>query len=659
MIQGHTALMKLSFFRDLLIQRHQSNGQPPPTKEETEAFLELHMVGRTCMTRHNHIHYRINRVCIDMDPLSTFPFEDGEISYIEYFQRRHGITLQRRQPMLHCPLRGKSELYLPSELAYLTGLDDDWKADREFAQELWRGLRHTPSDHWRLQSRLTTGLASKEEGAALREWGVVVEQEPIKVQCGELQHEPVYFSRYCEEYFRRARRPPSEFEVPTSRSGFERRPWPEVWTPPGHRLTFDRWLLFCSSRPEEQLIVDRFVEELEPLVGEVLEADMQSGRIVIAPPEVVPIQASSPNAWVEAVKAYKPPWPPERTKFALLVIPDKVKRRDQYYYQLKDLLSFQQDAGLVSQMVLSSTLQRSQQRPQIWRNILQQMLIKMGAWLWVISPLPYRGRSVMVVGIDACRQSKDGPSILTLCGSTNPYFTRYHTSWRAQDAAQGGADAGTSPGTLIREAVLSYFEENRRLPDRLVVYRAGVSESQENTLLDSEVHNPTGGILETLAAVADEVRWPPEEVQRWRDRLEVAYILVRRGTNARFRTEDNENLPSGTYIDDGIVTSREDSSRGGDFKRFDFYMVSQTYVIGTAKPTLYSVLYNTLSLSRQEVMQLTYRLCAVYMTFSGMVSMPAPLKYAAKLLSLLSKCESTPPEPTRAAVKWKPWLFFV
>merc|ERR1712039_288504 len=109
----------------------------------------------------------------------------------------------------------------------------------------------------------------------------------------------------------------------------------------------------------------------------------------------------------------------------------------------------------------------------------------------------------------------------------------------------------------------------------------------------------------------------------------------------------------------GVVVSREDASSGEDCKRFDFYMVSQTYVIGTAKPTLYSVLYNTLSLSRTEIMQLTYRLCAVYMTFSGMVSMPAPLKYAAKLLSLLSKCESTPPEPTGTSVKWRPFLFFV
>ena len=78
---------------------------------------------RTCMTKHNHIHYRISRVCIDMDPTTTFPFEEGQISYLEYFQRRHGIALQRRQPLLHCPFRGKQELKGGSRAITQTSLD--------------------------------------------------------------------------------------------------------------------------------------------------------------------------------------------------------------------------------------------------------------------------------------------------------------------------------------------------------------------------------------------------------------------------------------------------------------------------------------------------------------------------------------------------------
>ncbi|CAE8743060.1 unnamed protein product, partial [Polarella glacialis] len=169
MIQGQTALEKLNFFRDLLFHQHQTGGRPVPTKDEINNFLQLQMVGRTCMTKHNHIHYCIKRVCIEMDPSASFPFEDGEVTYLEYFQRRHGITLQKKQPMLHCPFRGKQELYLPSELAFLTGLDQDWKGDREFAKELWKGLRHTPAEHWKLQDRLLAGLVDEDQGQALRE----------------------------------------------------------------------------------------------------------------------------------------------------------------------------------------------------------------------------------------------------------------------------------------------------------------------------------------------------------------------------------------------------------------------------------------------------------------------------------------------------------
>lgn len=308
-------------------------------------------------------------------------------------------------------------------------------------------------------------------------------------------------------------------------------------------------------------------------------------------------------------------------------------------------------------MVLSSTLQRPTQRQQIWRNILQQMLIKRGAWLWVISPLPYMGRTVMVVGIDACRQSKDSPSILTLCASMNPYYTSYHTTWRKKDtAARKDEEDILPPGDLLREAMMNFFELNHRLPDTLVVYRSGVSESQEGALLDGEVYHAEGGLLATLMSVSQEVDMEEHALAAWRRRVQVAYILVRRGTNARFRSENNENLPSGTFIDTDVVVGRGQEEGA---KTFDFYMVSQTYILGTAKPTLYSVLYNTLSMSRYEITQLTYRLCKVYMTFSGTVSMPAPLKYAAKLLSLLAKCENAPPEPTGSSADWKPWLFFV
>ncbi|CAE8655166.1 unnamed protein product, partial [Polarella glacialis] len=549
MIQGQTALEKLNFFRDLLFHQHQTGGRPVPTKDEINNFLQLQMVGRTCMTKHNHIHYCIKRVCIEMDPSASFPFEDGEVTYLEYFQRRHGITLQKKQPMLHCPFRGKQELYLPSELAFLTGLDQDWKGDREFAKELWKGLRHTPAEHWKLQDRLLAGLVDEDQGQALREWGVKVDPEPVRVRCGQLDHDPIYFSRDVEDHFKNLEMPPVSLEVPTSSTGFAQRPWPEVWTRPGGRLILDKWLVFCSSRPEEKEWAARFVEDMEPLVGELVEADGEQGRVHIARPVLVEVNASSPEGWLQKVKAYQPPWPANKTQFAVVVIPAQAKHRDQYYFQLKNLFSFQLESCYPTQMVMSRKIQqREGQRQQIWRSILQQMLVKCGAFLWVTSPLPFSGRSTMVVGIDSLRKSEDSPAIQTLSASYNLYFSSYFTTWRSQ------ADANqlAPPGPMLREAVLHFYSQLGRLPDTLLIYRAGVSECQEEALLEKEMYHPEEGILQSLHMTAAEIgrrEGNAAEMKRWKENLEVAFIVVRRGTNVRFRTEQYENLPSGTYVD--------------------------------------------------------------------------------------------------------------
>lgn len=648
LIQSQTALARLNFFRDLLIQHHRDQNLPMPSKVEMDAFLQKRMVGRTCMSRHNQIHYKIKKVCIDMDPSASFPFEDGEITYLEYFLRRHGITLQRKQPMLYCPFRAKQEVYLPAEIAFLTGLDDEWKQDKDFAAEIWHGLRHIPEEHWRLQARLMTGLNETKQGEALREWGVKVASKPITVNFGELPQEPVYFSPKVEEYFQQLRVPPPELAIKTSRYGFERRPWPEVWTRPGESITLGRWLIFAPAGDKD--VVEHFILEIEPMVGELRSAEDTGNKIDISKPTVVLISASSVSGWVKKLLAYQPPWGKDLTDFVLLAIPQG-KRRDQYYYQLKSLLTFQWDHCCPSQLVLSSTLQRETQRMQVWRSILQQILVKKGAFLWAIDPLPYVGRSIMVVGLDTIKAGKEAPVLQALTASCNVYFTSYYSTWRVAEDPHGG-----QAGSLMKEALLHFYQKMRRMPDTVIIYRGGVSESQEMLLMEEEIHEPceASGILAAFDSLQAEAGG---ELDSWRSKVTMAYIMVKRSVSSRFMADDGDNLPSGSYITDDAVMP------GGKVPentvRLDFYMVSQTYVVGTARPTLYSVLYNTLTLTKLEMIQLTHRLCGVYMTFPGMVSIPAPLKYAAKLLSLLSKCQQVPKEPTGRLKLWRPNLFFV
>ena len=256
----------------------------------------------------------------------------------------------------------------------------------------------------------------------------------------------------------------------------------------------------------------------------------------------------------------------------------------------------------------------------------------------------------MVCGLDAVKVGKDAPLLHSISASCNVYFTSYYSTWRVVD---GNGSSSAIAGTLMKEALAHFYQKMRRMPDTIVIYRSGASESQETALMEHEMHDPDEGILAAFDSIAE----GDEELAAWRGKVTVAYIMVKRSSSSRFMAEDGDNLPSGSYITD------EDVMPGGEVvenpMRFDFYMVSQTYVVGTARPTLYTVLYNTLSFSKLELIQLTHRLCGLYMTFAGKVSIPAPLKYAAKLLSLLSKCTQVPKEPPEQLKPWRRNLFFI
>merc|ERR1719313_55889 len=112
------------------------------------------------MTPHNNVHYRIARLCVEKTPQESFPAEaGGETTYAEYFALRYGKELDPHQPLLHCPIRGRPEIYLPAQLAFLTGLDDDWHSDQAFSKSLWARLRVDPEAHWERQRKLVEGLS--------------------------------------------------------------------------------------------------------------------------------------------------------------------------------------------------------------------------------------------------------------------------------------------------------------------------------------------------------------------------------------------------------------------------------------------------------------------------------------------------------------------
>eukprot|EP00931_Biecheleriopsis_adriatica_P106039 TRINITY_DN80556_c0_g1_i1.p1 TRINITY_DN80556_c0_g1~~TRINITY_DN80556_c0_g1_i1.p1 ORF type:complete len:261 (-),score=40.24 TRINITY_DN80556_c0_g1_i1:61-843(-) len=260
----------------------------------------------------------------------------------------------------------------------------------------------------------------------------------------------------------------------------------------------------------------------------------------------------------------------------------------------------------------------------------------------------------MVTGIDARAPTKGGPSVQALCASTNSFFTSYYTTWRTRESERSGVDYTCPPKQLLVEALLNYLWVNRRLPTTLIVYRSGVSESQEESMLRSEVQELCDGGLQRAfrEAVDAEAAGTAGDVDldSWSRNFTMAYVLVRRNTRARFCTEEKNNVPGGTVIERQVVASRTP----------EFFMVSQSVRPAvTARPTLYSLLYNDLQLSLQELKDLTFMLCGLHATFAGRIAIPAPLNYAVKTLSILCKMNEVPPRPEGSFQDLRDKLCFV
>lgn len=640
-VQSQSVLDRIVAYREDFRRR----GQAPPTDRDFDELLQAKLRGRTCMTTHRECQYRIERVCFEKSPLDTFPHAGGEISYYEYFLQQYNQKVDKQQPLLHIPRRRNEERYLPASLGYLTGLDEEHHANPDLMQGLMKALHQKPERHWEEQGTLVQCLDTEacSPAGALHPWGMRVELRPREVPCTELRHDPVFFDPAAAASFHQGS--PGRHAVATERPngevGFAQRPWPHVWTDQGG-LQLRHWLVFHGAEQEQRDLAKDLVGRLQPLVVELQRVAGQ--RLVICPPKLVAVDTrrGGSKEWLEFFERHE--W--DGAQFALVVLPTSLSKRDgTAYFSLKSLLTFSTLwGGVPTQMVKEETLRRSTQGPQILRNIIQQVLIKRGAWLWVTMPFP---DLVMAVGIDAIKQG-DSPAIQTLCASMNPYFTQYHVAWRVRKEVSRRGVFSWPPGDLLDEALDRFHALNRCLPRRLVVYRNGVSESFEGALMEAEIKDSEAGVLATVDAVRRRFGWEQP--------VEVAYILARRGTNARFRTANHENVRSGTVVSDEVVSQRE---------HFEFYMVSQSFVVATARPTLYTLMSSTLQLEEQDVKQMTYKLCGLYQTFAGMVALPAPLKYATKLLLLLARCDSAHLPRDSSSQDWNPgsWqrscLFFV
>ncbi|RUS30516.1 Piwi domain-containing protein [Jimgerdemannia flammicorona] len=213
----------------------------------------------------------------------------------------------------------------------------------------------------------------------------------------------------------------------------------------------------------------------------------------------------------------------------------------------------------------------------------------------------------IIVGCDVTHApiGSTSPSVATLVASMDSSFARYAAEIRAQPLRREIIeDFGGMLKALLN---MFYLRNNKAQPQRILVYRDGVSEGMFEAVKKYEID----AIKRTCAELS--VNFKPL----------VTYVAVQKRHHTRFFPMDQNrdrsgNCVPGTVVDTGVTHPYE----------FDFFLQSHAGIQGTSRPTHYQVLHDEFQFKSDELQLLTYRLCYTYGRCTRAVSVVPPVFYA-------------------------------
>eukprot|EP01018_Ginkgo_biloba_P029294 Gb_21789 [translate_table: standard] len=273
------------------------------------------------------------------------------------------------------------------------------------------------------------------------------------------------------------------------------------------------------------------------------------------------------------------------------------------------------DIGLVTQCCLYECVIKCSDSTKFGSQYLANLALKINAKVGgsnaalLTRQIPRFGNSqVIYFGADVSHPSpgdKNSPSVAAVVASINwPWCNRYVARIRYQKHRQENIE---QLGEMSKELLKEYLKVNRQLPQKIIFFRDGVSESQFYMVLHKE--------LQSLKKEFSEFSgYNPT----------ISFIVAQKRHHTRLfpcqgqpRTKSGNVMP-GTVVDTTIVHPRE----------FDFFLCSHYGIKGTSKPTHYHVVWDENSFTSDELQTLINNLCYTFARCTNPVSLVPPVYYA-------------------------------
>ncbi|KAB0348414.1 hypothetical protein FD754_013271 [Muntiacus muntjak] len=511
------------------------------------------LVGSIVITRYNNRTYRIDDVDWNKTPRDSFTMSDGkEITFLEYYSKNYGITVKEEdQPLLiHRPSERQNNqgMLLKSEILLLPELS------------FMTGIPEKMKKDFRAMKDLTQqiNLSPRQHHSALERLLRTISKN--ETATNELTRWGLSLQKDVHKIEGRVL--PME-RINLRNTSFITSPelnWVKEVTRDLSILTVPMhfWALFYPKRAMDQ--ARELVNMLEKIAG----------------PMGMPM---SPPAWVELkddrVETYV------RTIQSMLGVEGKIQMvvciitgtRDDLYGAIKKLCCVQ--TPVPSQVINVRTIGQPTRLRSVAQKILLQINCKLGGELWGVDiPL----KQLMVIGMDVYHDPSRGMrSVVGFVASINLKLS---------------------------------FQVNHCLPEKIVVYRDGVSDGQLQTVASYEI---------------PQLQKCFEAFENYHPKMVVFVVQKKISTNLYLAASENLATPSPGTVVDHTITSCE---------WVDFYLLAHHVRQGCGIPTHYVCVLNTANLSPDHMQRLTFKLCHMYWNWPGTIRVPAPCKYAHKLAFL-------------------------
>ncbi|KAF7314910.1 Argonaute-like protein [Mycena indigotica] len=289
--------------------------------------------------------------------------------------------------------------------------------------------------------------------------------------------------------------------------------------------------------------------------------------------------------------------------------------------------------GVATQCLKSKKCSRA--NAQYWANVALKINVKRGGINVITDPsqvatLGDPRQPTVIIGADVMHPppgALDRPSFAAVVSSVDTNSAKYVATMGIQPGRQ---ELIQSLGSMTKEMLESYMGYRTAVekalsaaPQRLIFYRDGVSEGQFAQVLAegwfaaatlSSYAYPPHTELPLIRAACAELKINPK----------ITLIIVGKRHHFRFLpARDNDadrsgNCPAGTVVDRDI----------GHPLELDFYLQSHAGLLGTSRPSHYSVLHDENNFSPDALQSLSFALCHVYARATRSVSIPAPVYYA-------------------------------